>query len=53
LAVGKWQEKRHGYSISAITQISAIFILIISAQRVVLSIRNLFINLKIMILWKD
>ena len=26
-AVGKWQEKRHGYSISAIAQISAIFIL--------------------------
>ena len=45
-AVEKWQEKRHGYSISAIAKISAIFILKFSGQRVVLSIRNLFINLK-------
>jgi len=46
LAVGKWQEKRHDYSISAIAQNSAIFILIFSGQRVVLSIRNLSLTFK-------
>jgi len=45
-AVDKWQEKRHGYSISAIAQNSAIFILIFSGQRVVLSIRNLSLTFK-------
>ena len=37
---------RHGYSISSIAQISAIFILNFSGNRVVLSIRNLSLTFK-------